>query len=109
MILLEFKPPKNATLFDIVLNTYGTLDLLSKFMLDNNINDVNTMATGLETFTFDYSLVNNYGQYDTISIKEMQFTTGDSVLSAFFEQPNNILTEAEEVLLNEDSDDFIIE
>jgi hypothetical protein len=48
----------NQTIFDVALNTYGTLDRVGKLMGDNNWTDVTTYPTAGQVLYFDETLVN---------------------------------------------------
>jgi hypothetical protein len=54
----EFIAISNSTIYDVCLNTYGTLDYLIKLMVDNNITDINTNPINGQIFLYDDTLVN---------------------------------------------------
>ena len=54
-----FKAVENSTIYDVCLNTYGTLNLLVKLMVDNNYGGVNLYPYTGQLFTFDETLVAN--------------------------------------------------
>jgi hypothetical protein len=54
----EFIAISNSTIYDVCLNTYGTLNLLGKLMDDNNHEGVNTNPAQGQVFLFDENLVN---------------------------------------------------
>lgn len=54
----EFIAISNSTIYDVCLNTYGTLNLLGKLMDDNNHEGVNTNPSKGQVFLFDDNLVN---------------------------------------------------
>lgn len=54
-----FKSVSNATIYDVCLNTYGTLDLLVKLMTDNDFGGVNEYPANGQEFEFDETLVAN--------------------------------------------------
>lgn len=54
-----FKAVENSTIYDVCLNTYGTLNLLVKLMVDNSFVGVNYYPTAGQEFTFDETLVAN--------------------------------------------------
>ena len=56
---MTFIAPDGATIYDICLNTYQTLNLLLKLMTDNGINGVNDTIDAGTVFTFDETLVKN--------------------------------------------------
>ena len=47
------------SIYDVCLNTYGTLDYLFKIMQDNNFLNLNTPVFSGQTFTWDDSLIVN--------------------------------------------------
>jgi hypothetical protein len=57
-MIKEFKAVSNSTIYDICLNTYGTLDLLVKLMADNNHNGVTVYPLAGAIYKYDESLVN---------------------------------------------------
>lgn len=108
MDIRTFTPPKNATTIDICLNTYGTLDLLTKLLIDNDIIDINQLAVGNEIYQYDFELINDYPMINQIVERNIKFTTGDSIIRDTFNPIDNLLIESSEILLSEDSDDFTI-
>jgi hypothetical protein len=54
----EFIAISNSTIYDVCLNTYGTLDYLIKLLVDNNITDINTNPINNQIFLYDDTLVN---------------------------------------------------
>ena len=54
-----FTAVSNCTIYDVCLNTYGTLDLLTKLMSDNNFGSVNNYPANGQQFKFDETLVAN--------------------------------------------------
>ena len=54
----EFIAISNSTIYDVCLNTYGTLDYLVKLMVDNNITDINTNPINGQIFLYDDTLIN---------------------------------------------------
>lgn len=55
----QFSAASNSTIYDVCLNTYGSLDFLVKLMLDNNYINVNTYPTSGQVFIFDETLIAN--------------------------------------------------
>lgn len=75
--MTRFIAVSNSTIYDVCLNTYGTLNLLVKLMDDNNFAGVNTYPTNGQVFEFDENLVNvqtnqNLNQNYTIAAGEAQ-------------------------------------
>ena len=63
-----FTAISNSTIYDICLNTYGTLDLLVKLMTDNNFPGVNQYPVNGQQFIFDETLIANQA-VQSINIK----------------------------------------
>lgn len=55
---MTFTAVANSTIFDVCLNTYGTLDRLVKLMQDNDFGGISAYPEAGQAFTFDSSLVN---------------------------------------------------
>jgi hypothetical protein len=73
----EFVAISNSTIYDVCLNTYGTLNLLAKLMNDNNFPGVDTYPTVGQVFLYDDNLVNvqsnqNLNQNYTVAAGEVQ-------------------------------------
>lgn len=60
-----FNAVSNSTIYDVCLNTYGTLDLLVKLMTDNNYSSVNDYPVNGQVFSFDETLVANQATKQT--------------------------------------------
>ena len=60
-----FNAVSNSTIYDVCLNTYGTLDLLVKLMTDNNYSSVNDSPVNGQVFSFDETLVANQATKQT--------------------------------------------
>jgi hypothetical protein len=54
----QFTAISNSTIYDVCLNTYGTLNLLVKLMDDNSFPGVDTYPQHGQVFVYDDSLVN---------------------------------------------------
>jgi len=54
--MLQYKAVDNQNIFDVCLNTYGTLDLLNKLLEDNKIDNVNINPASGQLFTWDETL-----------------------------------------------------
>lgn len=54
-----FTAISNSTLYDVCLNCYGTLDYLTKLIIDNGILNINQYPYNGQQFSFDESLVAN--------------------------------------------------
>lgn len=72
-----FKAISNSTIYDVCLNTYGTLNLLGKLMDDNNFGGPDQYPQVGQEFVYDETLVNvqtnqNLNQNYTIAAGETQ-------------------------------------
>lgn len=105
----EFSPPINSTVYDMVVNTYGDLNFLIKFCLDNKINNLNYLTKMGDKFTYDYNLVKDYQILQTFLDTNYKISTGQPELKLIFVEEVNINTEEPKILDNESSDSFIIE
>jgi hypothetical protein len=64
-----------STLFDVCLNTYGSLDFFYKLLLDNNIPNANyTPKTG-ESFNYDETLIVEEQTSRTITLGGIKYAT----------------------------------
>jgi hypothetical protein len=73
----EFVAIDGSTIYDVCLNTYGTLNRLGKLMDDNNHPGVNAYPTAGQIFLYDENLVNiqtnqNLNQNYTVSAGSAQ-------------------------------------
>ena len=69
----QFKAISNSTIYDVCLNTYGTLDLLVKLMDDNDFDGVDTLPENGQIFLYDETLVKNVNSlnlYSTFTSKK---------------------------------------
>lgn len=81
--MTQFIAITNSTIYDVCLNTYGTLNLLGKLMDDSNHPGVNTYPVAGQVFLYDENLVNvqtnqNLNQNYTITAGDIQlkYSTG---------------------------------
>lgn len=73
----EFVAIDGSTIYDVCLNTYGTLNRLGKLMDDNNHPGIDTYPTAGQIFLYDENLVNiqtnqNLNQNYTVSAGSAQ-------------------------------------
>jgi hypothetical protein len=73
----QFVAVANSTIYDVCLNTYGTLNLLAKLMDDSNHQGVNTNPIVGQVFLYDENLVNvqtyqNLNQNYTVTAGDIQ-------------------------------------
>lgn len=67
--MAEFKAVDMSTIYDVCLNTYGTLNYLVKLMVDNDFNGVNEYPTAGQIFVYDETLVYGLAQQKNNTIK----------------------------------------
>ena len=65
----EFVSVEMCTIYDVCLNTYGTLNYLVKLMVDNNFNGVNDYPIAGQIFVYDDTLVYGLAQQKNNTIK----------------------------------------
>lgn len=58
-MIRQFTAVSNSTIFDVCLNTYGTLDLLGKLMTDNNHDGVDVYPLAGKVYNYEDTLVKN--------------------------------------------------
>jgi hypothetical protein len=73
----QFIAISNSTIYDVCLNTYGTLNQLAKLMNDNNFPGVDAYPTNGQVFLYDENLINvqsnqNLNQNYSISAGDVQ-------------------------------------
>ena len=54
-----FTAISGSTIYDVCLNTYGSLDFLTKLMIDNNFGSIDNYPENGQQFMFDETLVVN--------------------------------------------------
>ena len=70
-----FSAIAGQSIFDVCLNTYGSLDFLTKLMQDNNFTNVDSDIYNGQQFTWDDSLVVNQQQNIAFSQSNTFFAT----------------------------------
>lgn len=75
-MIKEFIAVDGSTVYDVCLNTYGTLNLLAKLMLDSGHDGVNTYPVAGQVFLYDESLVNVQANQNLA--KNYTITAGDA-------------------------------
>jgi len=104
-----FLPASNSTVFDMVINTYGDLNYMIKFCLDNNINDVNYLSKVGDKFIYDFNLVKDYELLKQFTDTNVKITTGQPQLRTIFVEDNYINTEELRPITSETDDNLITE
>lgn len=57
--MLQVKAVSGQSIFDLCLQTYSTFDLLSKFIQDNKISDINQVPLSGQSYVWDETLSEN--------------------------------------------------
>ena len=76
-MLKEFRPPEGASILDVVLNTYTSMNLLPKFLKDNGITNMDAKAETGDVFVYDTDFVENDFLHDEILKNDYKFRTND--------------------------------
>lgn len=74
MAIQNFSAVNYSTIWDVVLNTYGTVDQIVKLMQDNLFPNVNTYPKNGQVFQFDDTLVINSNQLQS-NLSDGNFAT----------------------------------
>lgn len=73
--MTEYKAISGQSIFDVCLQTYGTLDYLYKLLQDNGIESVNAPVIGGQTFQWDDSLVLDQGLNTVFTNTGVRYST----------------------------------
>jgi hypothetical protein len=92
---------QGCTLFDVVLELYLSLNLLPKFIVDNNITDLNAITTSGQVFKYDTDFIANEILSEEIARKSYQFKTGDLKIFSRGIVGEYLLIESSEILKDE--------
>lgn len=63
------------SLFDVCLNTYGTLDYLYKLLQDSNVSSIDAPVQTQQQFTWDSTLIFDQAIYKTTTLSNQIFAT----------------------------------
>lgn len=74
--MTTFVAVDNSTIYDVCLNTYGSLDFLVKLMTDNDFDGVETRPIAGQEFLFDEKLVVNQLVYFSNTKNGIKYATG---------------------------------
>jgi hypothetical protein len=72
--IAKVKALAGQNIYDLVLSTYGTLDLLNKFVSDNSIAEINMQFSG-QIYSFDTSLVQRQVRNQYNSANDIVYST----------------------------------
>lgn len=73
--IAKVKALAGQNIYDLVLSTYGTLDLIDKFIADNSISDINMKFTG-QIYSFDTTLVQRQVRNQYNAANNIVYSTG---------------------------------
>jgi hypothetical protein len=76
MAIKNFQAIDKSTIWDVVLNTYGSVDQIVKIMQDNSFPNVNTYPINGQQFQFDDTLVENQNNLQS-NLSNSKFSTRD--------------------------------
>ena len=107
-MLLSKQFSEGCTFFDVVLQCYLSLNLMPKFIIDNNITDLNLMTTAGQVFKYDPSFISDEFLNNEILKNDYKFRTGTPIFDTTAIRGNYLLTEASEILSTENKNDFIL-
>lgn len=88
-MLQEFRSPEGATILDVCLNVYLSLNLLSKFVKDNNITDLNKRTKTNELFIFDTDYI--YNEFQNLDVKRNDYIFRTSDFGVLSSKLNKVL------------------
>ncbi len=71
----EYKARAGQSVFDVCLNTYGTLDLTYRLLQDSGVEDIETAPTTGQVFTFNPALTVNPNVSRTKAATGVRFST----------------------------------
>jgi hypothetical protein len=98
--MLQYKSfSENCSIFDVVLQLYGNLDLTPKLMDDNDIQDLTLKTTAGQTFVFDTDFVDNEFISNEIIRNSLNFCTG---FLPIFDNNINLFLASSDVLASTD-------
>jgi len=80
----------NQSIYDVCLQTYGTLDYLLKLVTDNNINNLNTQILTKTSFIFDERLVIDRLLKDNNNRQNVTYNTATQVFGVKLTEESGI-------------------
>lgn len=97
--------PEGCTFFDVVLQCYTSLNMMPKFIMDNDIKDLNLITSAGQTFVFDNKLIDDEFISNEAVKNDYKYCTGKVPP---FNRLSYILTESGEILSSEENELFLI-
>lgn len=108
-MLVKYSPPSNCSIYDLVIQIYTNLDLLSKFIIDNNIQEYDLITDVGESYIYDTDFIFDELIYSEIISNKYLFSTGITYYSPNITNKDVYLdTEDSDDLNSEAPDDFIL-
>lgn len=98
---------EGCTFYDVVLNVYLSLNLMPKFIIDNNIKDINLVTTAGQGFYFDTDYIDDDFMNDKVIKNNYKFCTGKFFVNTGI-RGNYLLIESGEILETETNNLFLI-
>lgn len=83
-MLQKFEAIDGQSIFDVCLNCYGSLDLISKLLQDNNIDNINVRPYSRQLFIYDDTLVIDQGINQQFTQAGIRYATDVSALGSVF-------------------------
>jgi hypothetical protein len=71
-----FNAQEGQSIADLVLNTYGSLNLSKKFISDNGLTDLNVLARTGDQYVYDTEFIDNETLFATVMDNKLIFRTG---------------------------------
>ena len=108
-MLQSYKAPSGCTIFDLVLQCYLSLNLMPKFLIDNNIEDLNFLTVVGQVFVYDTDFVADDFMAMEILKNNYVFCTGKLLVTNIpAVRSNFLLIENGDILSTENNTLFII-
>jgi hypothetical protein len=71
----NFTAISGQSIWDVCLNTYASLDLVSKLMKDNNFDNLNAKPLSGQSFLFDDTLIPDQNVTSSIDLNRVKYST----------------------------------
>jgi hypothetical protein len=84
--MAEFISKNNQSIFDVCMQTYGDMNFMYKLIQDSGFPSLSTSPTIGTKFTFDESLINDFGFYNQLQSKGTILNTNQSLGDVFGEE-----------------------
>jgi len=99
--------PEGCTFFDVVLQCYFSLNLTPKFILDNNITDLNLVTTANQSFVYDTDLVYDEFLSNEAAAANYRYCTGELKVNSNSARTPYLLIESSDILSTEANNRFL--